>query len=130
MTSSAAASGDNELHGGDQGDKIAGESGKDFLDGRRGDDNVLLGGRGRDRLLGDSKLFGGPGNDKLDGHGYVFSTRSPTTSKGGGGNDRITGDGNHDKLKARPGSDRVPVKEPPRPIRQRRRRLPARGRRQ
>ena len=52
-------SGNDELHGGDQGDKIAGEGGRDFLDGRRGDDNVLLGGRGRDRLLGDSLLKGG-----------------------------------------------------------------------
>ena len=65
--------------------------GRDFLDGRRGREDVLLAGPGRDRLIGGSVLKGGGGNDRLDSAGYRRENGADRLD-GGSGDDRLRGD--------------------------------------
>jgi len=101
--------GDDELHGYNGDDRVEGGAGGDFLDGRRGREDVLIAGPGRDELIGGSLQKGGGGNDRLDSAGYRRETGMDRLL-GGAGDDRIRGDGQGgfgDRLEGGPGSDSI-----------------------
>lgn len=64
-----AASGDDNLYGGDSNDILNGNSGNDFIKGGSGND-ILLGERNNDIALGElgnDLIWGGKGSDSLNG---------------------------------------------------------------
>src|SRR5215218_3025786 len=84
--------GDDTMDAGTGDDLMDGGAGGDFLDGRRGREDVLIAGPGRDELIGGSLQKGGGGNDRLDSAGYRRETGMDRLL-GGAGDDRIRGDG-------------------------------------
>ena len=50
-----------------------GGPGDDWLDGRRGRGNVVIGGRGDDFVQAEGRIDGGRGNDEIQSFGYLRS---------------------------------------------------------
>jgi Ca2+-binding RTX toxin-like protein len=97
----AAVNIDATLLGGHGKDTLVGGSGNDTLDGGRGKD-VLSGGAGDDRLDGGRSkdvLSGGAGDDTLVGG------NGKDTLDGGDGNDSLTGDRSRDSMTGGAGND-------------------------
>jgi Ca2+-binding RTX toxin-like protein len=75
------------------------------IDGGDGDDSIVLGAG----MMG-SVLLGGDGRDTLigaDGDDTLLGGTDPDRLYGGGGQDRLSGQGHNDYLDAGPGSDRL-----------------------
>lgn len=107
--------GNDQMLGGNGNDGLAGEEGDDLLDGGNGVDTARFGaadntvslliqgaqttGEGRDTLIAIEHLDGGGGNDRLTGNGLGNSL------SGGIGNDRLLGGGAQDRLSGGDGLD-------------------------
>ena len=91
------------LEGGDGNDKVFGEAGNDSLLGGNGKD-ILGGGAGFDSVgggAGDDIISGGDGNDELAGDDFLSSSGSTGTA----GNDIINGGAGSDDLAGELGAD-------------------------
>ena len=96
-TGSTAASGDDEVSGGDGNDVIRGGRGADTLDGGAGDDRIA----GR---AGSDTILGGDGND---GSGPRAAAAGPTRHAGPGDDVIHARDGSEDKIACGAGDDTV-----------------------
>jgi Ca2+-binding RTX toxin-like protein len=116
----------NDLPGCPKGGLLSGTDEKDYLDGKKGEDEIrglgasdyIDGGSGSDIIYGGpgfrSTLWGGEGDDVIyggDGIDNVFGEEGEDVLHGGDGNDRvratshISEDGQRDKLYCGPGKD-------------------------
>ncbi|WP_088636248.1 BMP family ABC transporter substrate-binding protein [Phaeobacter sp. 22II1-1F12B] len=94
-------SGDDEIYGTNQNDRVRLLGGEDVFYGRKGNDTVF-GGKGDDRLeggAGKDKLVGQAGND------VVFGDGGRDILSGNGGSDELNGGGGRDTLIGGGGSD-------------------------
>ena len=90
-----AGSGDDNVHAAEDFNHVNGGPGDDWIDGRRGPGNVVIGGKGADHVQAEGKLDGGSGNDTLESYGYLDPADSPVpdVTDGGSGKDQIYGCG-------------------------------------
>lgn len=100
----------NVIRGTNGSDRLVGGRGRDRLIGLDGDDD-LIGGMGNDTLVGGNghdDLFGGDGNDILmggNGHDDLFGGRGNDVLRGGHGNDDLIGGLGRDTLIGGAGRD-------------------------
>jgi FG-GAP-like repeat/RTX calcium-binding nonapeptide repeat (4 copies)/Calx-beta domain/FG-GAP repeat len=108
------------LVGTDDSDTLLGDSGNDFISGKKGSDSLdggagddsIYGGRGLDTLTGgsgDDILFGGRGADSLDGgigNDSLYGGKGDDTLLGGLGDDFLSGENGNDFLTGGAGGDR------------------------
>ena len=106
--------------GTDDSDTLIGDSGNDFITGRKASDSLdggggndtIYGGRGLDTLTGgsgDDILFGGRGSDSLqggEGNDSLYGGKGEDTLLGGLGDDFLSGENGNDYLIGGSGSDR------------------------
>ena len=86
-----------------------GGKGDDFLDGRRGVDDTLIGGSGKDLMLGGGVLKGGSGPDEINSYSYESEVEVDLVL-GGSGNDFLIGDGRNgfgERLLGGVGNDQI-----------------------
>lgn len=90
-----AGRGDDIVHGAEGFNRMNGGPGDDWLDGRRGPGNVVIGDKGADHVQAEGKIDGGPGNDTIESYGYRDPAKSPVpdVTDGGSGRDKIYGCG-------------------------------------
>jgi len=108
------------LVGTDDSDTLIGDSGNDFISGKKASDSLdggtgddsIYGGRGLDTLTGgggDDILFGGRGADSLEGgagNDSLYGGKGNDTLLGGAGDDFLSGENGDDFLIGGEGSDR------------------------
>jgi Ca2+-binding RTX toxin-like protein len=108
------------LVGTDDSDTLIGDSGNDFISGRKANDSLdgaagddsIYGGKGLDTLTGsggDDILFGGRGFDSLDGgagNDSLYGGKGNDTLLGGAGDDFLSGENGDDFLTGGAGNDR------------------------
>jgi Ca2+-binding RTX toxin-like protein len=87
--------GNDTVHAAEGFNRIFGGDGDDYMDGRRGPGNIVIGGKGRDHVQAEGRIDGGPGNDIIETHGYQSPSVSPVpdVTHGGTGSDDIYGCG-------------------------------------
>ena len=111
-----SGSGNDQLFGGEDNDKLYGGSGADTLYGQEGNDN-LSGGNHGDALygdLGDDTLSGGSGDDNLsggEGNDSLSGGNNDDYLDGGTGNDVLTGGEGADIITTSTGDDTVILTE-------------------
>lgn len=90
-----SGAGNDTIHGAEGFNRMNGGDGRDWIDGRRGPGNIVLGGDGPDHIEAEGKLSGGPGDDIVESYGYVKPSLSPVpdVTHGGTGRDDIYGCG-------------------------------------
>jgi hypothetical protein len=116
-----ARSGDDNLYGGETGDILNGNQGKDFISGGNGDD-LLFGDENNDIILGNlgqDLIWGGKANDSLNGregndlilgdkdNDFIDGGKDNDTLKGGNGDDIMLGSLGDDYLFGNQGPDTI-----------------------
>jgi Ca2+-binding RTX toxin-like protein len=90
-----SGTGNDTIHGAEGFNRMNGGAGGDWIDGRRGPGNIVIGGKGADHVEAEGKIAGNAGNDILESYGYLDPSLSPVPdmTHGGTGDDDIYGCG-------------------------------------
>lgn len=107
--------GNDTLIGGQQGDRLSGDEGEDLLVGGSNGANRLQGGAGNDSLVGGmvgDQIFGEAGQDTLlgmDGDDGLYGGDGQDSLQGGNGDDVLVGGNDSDTVRGDAGSDTLVV---------------------